>query len=405
MLPVNLNDTTADHIQGLIDSEVAESVTLEYKRQLPTNQTDEKREFLYDVAAMANAFGGDFVFGIVDRKGKDNQSTGIADSLAGMKIANVQAEISRFENLIRDGISPRLAGISMQPVTCPQGDVLVIRVPRSWNKPHMVTFGGVDKFFGRAATGRFPMRVDEIGRTFYEQRELGETIERWRLRRVEMAKNGKGPIGFPDGPAMLFHAIPASAFVRDPLRESWSVPQQEMLGIYVPHAGASGQYNADGYLRFADTGEKTKAYGYTQLFRSGITEYADASIFYPPMANVGSMILGQVLEQEIVKCYQDAIGRFRRQGRADHFYVGLSLIGIAGKSIFSTFMRVATARNAVITQDSFTSPEVFVDANQPEEFPYGKTLLPLIDTMWQVGGLACSPFKPAGVWNPFGEYR
>ena len=96
---------------------------------------------------MANAFGGDFVFGIVDRKGKDNQSTGIADSLAGMKIANVQAEISRFENLIRDGISPRLAGISMQPVTCPQGDVLVIRVPRSRNKPHMVTFGGVDKFF------------------------------------------------------------------------------------------------------------------------------------------------------------------------------------------------------------------------------------------------------------------
>ena len=67
------------------------------------------------------------------------------------------------------------------------------------------------------------------------------------------------------------------------------VPQQEMLGIYVPHAGASGQYNADGYLRFADTGEKTKAYGYTQLFRSGITEYADASIFYLPMANVGSM--------------------------------------------------------------------------------------------------------------------
>ncbi len=96
MLPVNLDDTTADHIQGLIDSEVAESVTLEYKRQLPTNQTDEKREFLYDVAAMANAFGGDFVFGIVDRKGKDNQSTGIADSLAGMKIANVQAEIRAF---------------------------------------------------------------------------------------------------------------------------------------------------------------------------------------------------------------------------------------------------------------------------------------------------------------------
>jgi len=91
MLPVNLNDLTPSHIQNLIDSEVAEGLMLEYKQELPSNQSEKKKDFLYEVAAMANAGGGDIVFGIVDRPGADNQSTGIADSLSGIKLLNEQS--------------------------------------------------------------------------------------------------------------------------------------------------------------------------------------------------------------------------------------------------------------------------------------------------------------------------
>lgn len=35
MLPVNLNDLTPAHIEGLIESEVPESLTLDFKQQLP----------------------------------------------------------------------------------------------------------------------------------------------------------------------------------------------------------------------------------------------------------------------------------------------------------------------------------------------------------------------------------
>ncbi|MHB1744163.1 MAG: AlbA family DNA-binding domain-containing protein [Acidobacteriaceae bacterium] len=146
--PYKSQGFNAAHIQNLIDSEVAESLTLEYKQKLPSDQSEEKREFLYDVAAMSNAAGGDIVYGIVDRRGQDNQSTGIADSFAVMKLSNPQTDIDRLSNLIKDGIAPRLSGIIMQTVNCPDGDVLVIRVPRSWSKPHMVTIGAVNKFFG-----------------------------------------------------------------------------------------------------------------------------------------------------------------------------------------------------------------------------------------------------------------
>jgi predicted HTH transcriptional regulator len=70
MLPVNLKDITPVHIQDPLDSEMAESLTLEFKRDLPSGQNEEKREFLYDVAGMANAGGGDIVFGIADRRGR-----------------------------------------------------------------------------------------------------------------------------------------------------------------------------------------------------------------------------------------------------------------------------------------------------------------------------------------------
>jgi hypothetical protein len=51
MLPLNLDQLAQADIQRLIDSEVAESLTLEYKEKLPSGQSEEKREFLYDVAA------------------------------------------------------------------------------------------------------------------------------------------------------------------------------------------------------------------------------------------------------------------------------------------------------------------------------------------------------------------
>ena len=227
MLPLNLNDLAPSHIQSLIDSEVPESLTLEYKQQLPTKQTDETREFVYDIAAMANSAGGHIVYGIVDRRGEDSKSTGIADKLFGMRIPNLQAEIDRLANLIRDSIAPRLTGVVMRAVSCDAGEALVIRVPRSWSKPHMVTAGGVNKFFARAATGKYPMSVDEIGRAFSEQSELGERIQEWRSHRADLVAQGKGPAHLAGAVTMLLHVIPADAFSGGILRQSWRVTEDK----------------------------------------------------------------------------------------------------------------------------------------------------------------------------------
>lgn len=398
MLPVNLSEVAPSHIQALIDSEVAESLTLEYKRELPTGQSEQKKEFLFDIAAMANATGGDIVYGIVDRKGNDKQSTGIADRVAGMKIANLQTDTARLSQLIRDGIAPRLTGVTMHEVSHSDGDVLVIRVPRSWNRPHMVTIDGTNKFFGRVATGRYPMSVEEIGRVFSEQGELAERIASWRVHRTWLIEQNRGPTPLLGPVTMLFHAIPASAFVPQEYRQSWSVPDPRGDKPYhIPHGGSgTGRYNADGYLAVTDIGNRT--YGYLQFFRSGIVEYADNYCYLPNMG--ADRVIGQLLEQQVVECYEDAITRYRREGISGPVYLGLSLVGIQGKEFFSTPM-ASHFIHSPIRENVFTSPEILMDVNSTEERPYGKTLLPLIDIMWQVSGRAGSPFKPGGVWNPF----
>lgn len=403
MLPVgNLSDVTPAHIQNLIDSDVAENLTLEYKSELPSRQSDQKREFLYDIAAMANSAGGDLIFGVADRKGPDDQSTGIADRLSAMTLSNSQSEIDRLSNLIRDGISPRLTGIAMHALSCPDGQVLVLRVPRSWNKPHMVIIDAVNKFYRRTGTQKYLMSVDEIRRAFSEQHELSQTIARWRSGRSESIAEGLWPVPSLVGEVtFLFHVIPASAFTVDEvLNESWRFPEEEKSQLYVPYGITNYRYNADGFLGTAEVG--SRQYGYTQVFRSGITEYADNNCF-GPVAVGGSQILGQQIEKQMVSCYKDAKTRFRKQGEIGPLYAGFSLIGIANKLMYATPSLSFFDRNP-IRSNVFTSPEVLVDITEPEEYPFRKALLPLADTMWQVGGREGSPFKPSGIWQPFGHY-
>jgi predicted HTH transcriptional regulator len=77
----SLNRISKEDIESLVSAKVSESHTLDYQQQLPDNDTEKKREFLYDVSSFANAAGGDMVFGIIDErdgsgKGYKRGSTG-----------------------------------------------------------------------------------------------------------------------------------------------------------------------------------------------------------------------------------------------------------------------------------------------------------------------------------------
>lgn len=409
MLPVNLNDLTPAHIEGLIESEVPETLTLDYKQQLPGEQKEEKREFLYDVAALANSAGGDLIYGIVERRAEDDKATGLPDRLLGTRFANLQEEEIRLSSYIRDCIAPKLIGSVVRSVRCSDGDALVVRIPASRSKPHMVTMGGVDRFYKRTGTVSHKMSLDEIRRAFSEQGELREGINAWRAHRVELLEQGRGPVLLSDNVVMLFHVIPADSFTPGAFTEVWRVPEQEKKDVFVANGNYYQRYNADGFLCHSNRAtvglpQKRDGYwGYTQLLRSGIVEYAFSNFYRPPIGLQSPLIDGQGVEQTMVHCYADAIGRFHREGRTGVVYVGFSMIGIEDKQIYSTLM-TWSGRDFGIRQGTVTSPEVMVDLSEHEERPYPCVMRPLVDTFWQLDGREGSPFIPNGEWNPFCRY-
>jgi hypothetical protein len=405
MLPINLDELSPSHVYGLIESEVAEGLRLEYKQQLPGDDPDGKRKFLYEVAAMANSAGGDIVFGIRDSDGPDGQNTGIAGRLSGIRISNIQKTIEPLSNLIRDCISPRLTGVAMQIVNCSDGDVLVIRIPASWDKPHMVTIGKVDKFYTRTAIGVSPMSVDEIGRSFSEKGDLRDAIERWRARRADLALIEDGPVSLGKTPLVLFHMIPAESFMRGIMRNSWRVSQSEQEKIHVTGGNYHRRYNADGLLCHSQsTSRQSEFSAYTQLFRSGIVEYAFSNISYAPIGSKEPMITGQEIEKEIIRCYKNAFDWFQSQGGEGVVFAGLSLVGVKGMK-FLVLRNYFTFDDCRIRQDIFNSPEILVDLSKSDEQSHVRNLLPLIDTMWQVAGREGTPYRDSsGEWNPFEDY-
>src|SRR6266487_2529562 len=112
-------------LQELIDNQVPEGKTIEYKEVLPGNSDGDKKEFLADVSSFANAIGGDLIFGV-------NEDAGLPIELCGLQISEVDAEILRLESIIQTGIAPRLFRmVEVHPVMLPSKQpsyVIIIRI-------------------------------------------------------------------------------------------------------------------------------------------------------------------------------------------------------------------------------------------------------------------------------------
>ena len=394
-----LIELDASDIQQLVDDGTEESTTLEYKQQLPQGGDDDRREFLYDVAALANTAGGFLLFGIAEKRDAQSKPTGIAGEIVGVESANLPSEVARLENIIRDSIAPRLSGISSKVLTCGDRTVLVLSVPRSWNAPHMVTFKQANKFYGRVTSGKYPMSIDEIRRSFSQGAELGEAIRAWRRHRFALLKENAGPVDLQRGPTMLLHVIPASAFALPSITSTWTLSQQLRLQMHCGSTGfsGSGRYNGDGFLKWADLpGSPTT--GYTQVFRNGIIEYVTASFSWSANGTPaeGADVFTKLLEQELIQGYRDAINTYKELKISASTYVGFSIFGLSGRRMYTGPQRFRAL--PVLRDDQVESPEILVASEDSLE-----SLKMLADLMWQAGGLEESPSMHQGKWDPFVE--
>jgi predicted HTH transcriptional regulator len=144
MIPKPLQQVAKADIDALVDAKTSERRTLDYKEELPGNTDEQKKEFLYDISSFANAGGGDLIFGIKDQRDANGKPMGIPDAATGLKsVTNLSAEVSRLEGSLQSAIEPRIPGIQFKEIGgFSEGSILIVRVPKSWASPHMVTYKG-----------------------------------------------------------------------------------------------------------------------------------------------------------------------------------------------------------------------------------------------------------------------
>lgn len=204
-----IDDIEEADLAMLVTSNVAEGRSLEFKRDLPGTSDADVKEFLADVTSLANAQGGDAVFGIEEKNGA-------ASRLAGLSLQDADAAILRLENILRDGIEPRLAGVRIRWIQLRSGNgVIVLRAPASLRSPHRVRFKNSGRFYSRNSRGKYEMDTHELRQAFNESEEFPSKLRAFHHRAVLNSKGEEFPFRLANDPGVILSIVPIS-ILRDP---------------------------------------------------------------------------------------------------------------------------------------------------------------------------------------------
>ena len=184
MLYIATEAITEANLQALVTEGKREDTQLEFKLTLPSANDEGKREFLKDVTSMANSQGGDIIYGIrEDRSNPDD--AGKAAEVVGIGGVSIDATKLWMHELINSSVEERLLGVAIRDIPLAQGGfALVVRVPKSWNSPHVVRHRNHWRFYARNSAGVYAMNVTELRTAFLLSDTLTQKLEAFRGERL-----------------------------------------------------------------------------------------------------------------------------------------------------------------------------------------------------------------------------
>lgn len=427
MIPRPIDKIESTDIEALISEEVQEGRTLDYKQKLPGKDTGEKIDFLIDIAAFANAGGGDLIFGIKEKLDLAGKRTGVPESSineCGLEGINLDEAIRRLDDIIQQGIDPRVNGIKMQIVKgFPKGPVIVVRVPKSLMSPHMVTLNKSSLFYSRNNGGNYRLSALEIRSAFNLSEGLIDRIKRFRDERIAKIIAGETPVKVSENPKRILHILPILAF--DPSsRNDFTIMARENLIKQLPECSDEYMrwywqpfYNFEGFLTYKAYWvpmNKKEEYAnkpikeYIQVFRNGAIE----NVSDIPLEGIGAAFdyLVNVAEQPEQKraidspqCEGDLIDMMPKYltvqqslGLLPPTFIIVTLIGVKGYPL--SYMKALNQRTLSngdiqfqpkqcltnpIDRDFIPLPEIMLEDYNVD----AKTLLkPIFDILWQTAG-------------------
>ena len=379
---IDLND-----LEQLRSNAVLEGKTIEYKKLLPTNSDADRKEFLADISSFANASGGDLIFGISEENGSPK-------SIDGVEIENVDEEIRKYENIIRDGIEPRIVFATRAVNVSGKKNVFIFRINKSWAGPHRVIYKGHDKFYSRNSAGKYALDTNELKNAFNLSQTLTEQISKFKIERIVQLVSDNLPLPFYEGGKIVLHLIPLESFSPnygidlDPIINE----PAKLKPIYT--SGWSHRINLEGVLSYAGGG-KDKSHSYIQLYRNGIIEAVEGLILSADREK--KIIPSLTYELELLKSLAEFLNLAKQLGVNMPIVIFLTLIGVKDWEMGVDRIKFWHNDYYKIDRDILQLPETIIESYdiEPKDI-----LRPMFDLIWNACGFKRSHnFDEAGNWT------
>jgi hypothetical protein len=345
-----INTITEADLQRLVDEGRREDVQLEFKQTLPGNSDDGKKEFLKDVTAMANSSGGDIIYGIREDRSNPDEA-GKAAELVGVGGSGIGADAAKLwmTELLNSSVEERILGVAIHNVQLSAGGyALVVRIPKSWNSPHVVRHKSHWRFYARNSAGVYAMNVTELRAAFLFTDTLSQRLEDFRRERLREITENIYP-ALSDESNWAEHK-PSDA---SPRRTSGLVIHLQAFDSVKPGytLDIAAAVNAGGErlaLCGDDYGEPRKRLnfdglhvsndnGYLQVYRSGATEEVNFGEMTENLDgnSFGAHCFGATeLDRAIFKGVGRRLALLKGLGVASPVLVSLALINVKGCRLF-----------------------------------------------------------------------
>lgn len=390
MLPFPLQQLTEANLQQICIEQWSETQTLEFKALLPLNDDDAKQEFRKDVCALANAEGGDLIYGISEKSGK-------AHAILPITGSDFDAVKRRLRQILESRVEPRVHGIQFHHCSLAVGGfVLVLRIPTSYEGPHRFGLAAEHRFAIRSDTSTSDMTFDQLRNAFGRGASLLEKAAQFRTDRVNKIAAGQTPRKLAPGAILALHIIPMCGLA--------GRADVDIAGLHADFTTLmlGTEYS---WLRSANL-DGLVMYPYedvngvdccSQIFRNGIFEIlkkvaAESRSGSEPVKVVGPWIGEQV--RTGLRVYAAAAPNLGVRGP---IVVSISLTNTVG-TVLATNSRMSTKQP--IIENRLDLPEVMID-DIAETLDVDEFTRPILDVLYQCYGQArCVLFDSAGKWCP-----
>jgi len=385
-IPKPVSEICEADLQALINEPVMEGQTTEYKRDINLESDKAKGEFFADVCSFANGSGGDIIFGMEAVEGRPTK-------LCGLMAFKPDSEVLRIRDLCQRHIDPPIYGLDAKPIKLASGSsILVVRIPKTWAGPHIVTYLHEFHFYIRHLSGKRLMLPAEIRQAFTLAGSAAALMERFRLERIGNILARALPVELSGAAHLVLHILPLVSFAQHFEVDIHGLRADPPRFMDTSYRGDL-RFNYDGAMTYPESIGGTVE-RYVQVFRNGCIEEVNSAVLEPTN---GKKCIPFCCDGTIAIGFRQLLGTAQYLGLTPPIFLAISLLGIKEYEMQRT-PRHSYYGARPIEREQLLIPPIQIDSLEIDMY---RVLRLALDRIWQAAGIEHSwNYDEANEWKP-----